>query len=268
MFQSPSTVLRLVLSGEKKEQAGQVPETTAGGPTPEPPRISSPATLPPLPSPTSATLSSQPLFTTILQDKCEHPPSKEDTLPVPSPTSCTATSAPSLTDDSDICKNPCSVAPHDIELICSTNLINEMNGVGEKLPAKESIVDMVKQDVLPLTLELEILQYPQEEMKVDCIPTPVTPSTLPSFSPAPPTPPTSPPCTPVISACSARSPVAATVVQRVAEEGESVRTCLGEDGNETLSKTEAKVVGKTEEIVDSQNLNSRRSPAPGKLFCP
>ncbi|XP_057641380.1 eukaryotic translation initiation factor 4 gamma 3 isoform X12 [Chionomys nivalis] len=262
VFQSPSTVLRLVLSGEKKEQAGQVPETTARGTTPEPPRISSPATLPPLPSPTSAALSSQPLFTTVLQDKCEHPPSKEAALPVPSPTSCTATSTPSLTDDNDICKNPCSVAPHNIELISSTNLINEMNGVGEKLPAKESIVDMVKQEVLPLTLELEILQYPQEEMKVECTPNPVTPSTLPSFSPAPPTPPTSPPCTPVISACSARSPVAATVVQRVAEEGESIRTCLGEDGNETLNKTEAKVVGKAEEIVDSQNLNSRRSPAP------
>lgn len=143
-----------------------------------------------------------------------------------------------------------------------------MNGVGEKLPAKESIVDMVKQEVLPLTLELEILQYPQEEMKVECTPTPVTPSKLPSFSPAPPTPPTSPPCTPVISACSARSPVAATAVQRVAEEGESVRTCLGEDESETLNKPEAKVVGKTEEIVDSQNLNSRRSPAPGKPFYP
>lgn len=266
VFQSPSTVLRLVLSGEKKERAGQVPETPAGEPTPEPPRTSSPTTLPPLtrssiPSPTSAALSSQPLFTTVLEDKCDLSSSKEDALPVPSPTSCSAASDPSLTDDNDICKKPCSVALHDIQLISSTNLINEMNGVGEKLPAKESIVDMVKQEALPLTLELEILQHPQEEMKAECTPTPVTPSTLPSFSPAPLTPPTSPPCTPVISATIARS-VAATVVPRVAEEGESIRTCLSEDANETQNKTEAEADGQTEEIVDSQTLNSRRSPAP------
>ncbi|XP_028731188.1 eukaryotic translation initiation factor 4 gamma 3 isoform X20 [Peromyscus leucopus] len=266
VFQSPSTVLRLVLSGEKKERAGQVPETPAGEPTPEPPRTSSPTTLPPLtrssiPSPTSAALSSQPLFTTVLEDKCDLSSSKEDALPVPSPTSCTAASDPSLTDDNDICKKPCSVALHDIQLISSTNLINEMNGVGEKLPAKESIVDMVKQEALPLTLELEILQHPQEEMKAECTPTPVTPSTLPSFSPAPLTPPASPPCTPVISATIARS-VAATVVPRVAEEGESTRTCLSEDANETQNKTEAEADGQTEEIVDSQTLNSRRSPAP------
>lgn len=266
VFQSPSTVLRLVLSGEKKERAGQVPETPAGEPTPEPPRTSSPTTLPPLtrssiPSPTSAALSSQPLFTTVLEDKCDLSSSKEDALPVPSPTSCTAVSDPSLTDDNDICKKPCSVALHDIQLISSTNLINEMNGVGEKLPAKESIVDMVKQEALPLTLELEILQHPQEEMKAECTPTPVTPSTLPSFSPAPLTPPTSPPCTPVISATIARS-VAATVVPRVAEEGESIRTCLSEDANETQNKTEAEADGQTEETVDSQTLNSRRSPAP------
>lgn len=142
-----------------------------------------------------------------------------------------------------------------------------MNGVGEKLPAKESIVDMVKQEALPLTLELEILQHPQEEMKAECTPTPVTPSTLPSFSPAPLTPPTSPPCTPVISATIAHS-VAATVVPRVAEEGESIRTCLSEDANETQNKTEAEADGQTEEIVDSQTLNSRRSPAPGKPVCP
>lgn len=266
VFQSPSTVLRLVLSGENKERAGQVPETPAGEPTPEPPRTSSPTTLPPLtrssiPSPTSAALSSQPLFTTVLEDKCDLSSSKEDALPVPSPTSCTAASDPSLTDDNDICKKPCSVALHDIQLISSTNLINEMNGVGEKLPAKESIVDMVKQEALPLTLELEILQHPQEEMKAECTPTPVTPSTLPSFSPAPLTPPTSPPCTPVISATIAHS-VAATVVPRVAEEGESIRTCLSEDANETQNKTEAEADGQTEEIVDSQTLNSRRSPAP------
>ncbi|XP_035295385.1 eukaryotic translation initiation factor 4 gamma 3 isoform X5 [Cricetulus griseus] len=266
VFQSPSTVLRLVLSGEKKEQASPVPETPAGEPTPELPRTSSPTTLAPLarssvPSPTCAALSSQPLFTTALEDKRDLSSSQEDALPVPSPTSCTVTSDPSLTDDKNICKKPCSVAPHDIQLISTPNLMNEMNGVGEKLPAQESIVDMAKQETLPLTLELEILEHAQEEMKVECTPTAITPSMLTSFSPAPLTPPSSP-CAPVISATTARSPVAATVVQRVAEEGESIRTCLSEDANETQYKTEAEADGQTEEIVDSQNLNSRRSPGP------
>nr|XP_021486465.1 eukaryotic translation initiation factor 4 gamma 3 isoform X6 [Meriones unguiculatus] len=274
VFQSPSTVLRLVLTGEKKEQAGQMPETTAGEPTAELPRTSASNTLPPLArssvqSPTSAALSSQPLFPAVVEDKCELSSSKEDALPVPSPTSCTAVSEPSLTDDNDICKKPCSVAPHDIQLISSTNLINEMNGVGEKLPAKESIVDMVRQEVLPLTLELEILEHPQEEMNTECTPTPIPPSMLPSFSPAPPTPPASPPCAPVIiSATTARSPVAATAAPRVAEEGESIRTCLSEYAKETQNKTEAEADGQTEETVDSQALNSRKSPAPVQTATP
>ncbi|XP_055466844.1 eukaryotic translation initiation factor 4 gamma 3 isoform X8 [Psammomys obesus] len=274
VFQSPSTVLRLVLTGEKKEQAGQMPETTAGEPTAEPPRTSASNTLPPLArssvqSPTSAALSSQPLFPAVVEDKCELSSSKEDALPVPSPTSCTAASEPSLTDDNDICKKPCSVAPHDIQLISSTNLINEMNGVGEKLPAKESIVDMVRQEVLPLTLELEILEHPQDEMNTECTPTPIPPSMLPSFSPAPPTPPASPPCAPVIiSATTARSPVAATAAPRVAEEGESIRTCLSEYAKETQNKTEAEADGQTEETVDSQALNSRKSPAPVQTATP
>lgn len=273
MFQSPSTVLRLVLSGETKEQAGQMPETAAGEPTPEPTRTSSPTTLPPLarssvPSPMSAALSSQPLFTA--EDKCELSSSKEDAPPVPSPTSCTAASGPSLTDNNDICKKPCSVAPHDSQLISSTILINEMNGVGEKLPAKENTVDMVRQEVLPLTLELEILEHPQEEMKVECTPTSIAPSTLPSFSPAPPTPPASPPCPPVVlSATIARSPAVATDVQRVAaEEGESLRTCLSKDAKETVDKAEAEAAGRAEETADPQNFHSGRSPAPGKPLCP
>lgn len=247
-----------------------MPDTAAGEPTPEPPRTSSPTILPPLarssvPSPMSAALSSQPLFTA--EDKCELSSSKEDAPPLPSPTACPAASGPSLTDDNDICKKPCSVAPHDSQLISSTILINEMNGVGEKLPAKENTVDVLRQEVLPLTLELEILGHPQEEMRVDCTPTPVTPSTLPSFSPAPPTPPASPPCPVVLSATIACSPAVATTVQRAAEEGESLRTCLSKDAKETQDKAEAESDRQTEETADPQNLHPGRSPAPGKLLC-
>ncbi|KAL2773252.1 eukaryotic translation initiation factor 4 gamma 3 isoform 8 [Daubentonia madagascariensis] len=274
VLKSPSPVLRLVLSGEKKEQAGQTSETTTIEPIPELPLPLSPTIVSSIArstiaSPTSAALSSQPIFTTPIDDKCELSSSKEDTVPIPSPTSCTETSDPSPTDeiDDDICKKPCSIAPNDIPLIASTNLINEMNGVSEKLPATESIVEMVKQEVLPLTLELEILENPPEEMKVECIPAPITPSTVTSFTPAPPTPPASPPPTPVIvpaATTTVSSPSAPTTVQRVLEEDESIRTCLSEDAKEIQNKVEVEADGQTEEIVDSQNLNSRKSPVPAQ----
>nr|XP_020136630.1 eukaryotic translation initiation factor 4 gamma 3 isoform X10 [Microcebus murinus] len=274
VLKSPSPVLRLVLSGEKKEQAGQTSETTTVESIPELPLPLSPTTVSSIArstiaSPTSAVLTSQPIFTTPIDDKCELSSSKEDTIPIPSPTSCTETSDPSPTDeiDDDICKKPCSVAPNDIPLIASTNLINEMNGVSEKLPATESIVEIVKQEVLPLTLELEILENPPEEMKVECIPAPITPSTVTSFTPAPPTPPASPPPTPVIvpaAATTVSSPSAPTAVQRVLEEDENVRTCLSEDTKEIQNKIEVEADGQTEEIVDSQNLNPRKSPVPAQ----
>ncbi|XP_077827412.1 eukaryotic translation initiation factor 4 gamma 3 isoform X6 [Macaca mulatta] len=275
VLKSPSPVLRLVLSGEKKEQEGQTSETTAVVSIAELPLPPSPTTVSSIArstiaSPTSSALSSQPLFTTAIDDRCELSSSREDTVPVPSLTSCTETSDPLPTNenDGDICKKPCSVAPNDIPLISSTTLINEINGVSEKLPATESTVEIVKQEVLPLTLELEILENPPEEMKLECIPTPITPSTVPSFPPTPPTPPTSPPPTPVIvpaAATTVSSPSAAITVQRVLEEDESIRTCLSEDAKEIQNKIEVEEDGQTEEILDSQNLNSRRSPVPAQI---
>lgn len=251
-------------------------ETTAAESLPELPLPPSPTAVSPvarstIASPTSAALSSQPIFTTALDDRRDLSSSKEDTFPVPTPTSCTETSDPSQMDviDDDICKKSCSVAPNDIPLISSTNIINEMNGVSEKLAATESIVELVKQEVLPLTLELEILENPLEEMKVECVSAPITPSTVPSFSPSPPTPPASPPPAPVIVPAAATDVSAAgapAAGQRV-EEDESVRTCLGEDAREIPNKTEGDADGQIEEVVEPQSLSSRKSPVPGKLSC-
>ncbi|XP_058299874.1 eukaryotic translation initiation factor 4 gamma 3 isoform X7 [Hylobates moloch] len=274
VLKSPSPVLRLVLSGEKKEQEGQASETTAivsiaELPLPPSPTAVSSIARSTIAAPTSSALSSQPIFTTAIDDRCELSSSREDTIPIPSLTSCTETSDPLPTNenDDDICKKPCSVAPNDIPLISSTNLINEINGVSEKLSATDSIVEIVKQEVLPLTLELEILENPPEEMKLECIPAPIIPSTVPSFPPTPPTPPASPPPTPVIvpaAATTVSSPSAAITVQRVLEEDESVRTCLSEDAKEIQNKIEVEADGQTEEILDSQNLNSR-SPVPAQI---
>ncbi|XP_063558163.1 eukaryotic translation initiation factor 4 gamma 3 isoform X26 [Gorilla gorilla gorilla] len=275
VLKSPSPVLRLVLSGERKEQEGQTSETTAIVSIAELPLPPSPTTVSSvarstIAAPTSSALSSQPIFTTAIDDRCELSSPREDTIPIPSVTSCTETSDPLPTNenDDDICKKPYSVAPNDIPLVSSSNLINEINGVSEKLSATESIVEIVKQEVLPLTLELEILENPPEEMKLECIPAPITPSTVPSFPPTPPTPPASPPHTPVIvpaAATTVSSPSAAITVQRVLEEDESIRTCLSEDAKEIQNKIEVEADGQTEEILDSQNLNSRRSPVPAQI---
>ncbi|XP_071073836.1 eukaryotic translation initiation factor 4 gamma 3 isoform X44 [Dasypus novemcinctus] len=273
VLKPPSPVLRLVLSGEKKEQAGQITESIAVDTASELPLPPSPTTVSPvacstITSPTSATLSSQPIFTTSVDERCELSSPKEDTIPILNPTSCTETSDPSPTDEIDgICKKPCNVAPNDIPLISNTNLINEMNGVSEKLPATENIVEIVKQEVLPLTLELEILENPPEEMKMECVPAPITPSTVPSFSPTPPTPPASPPSTSVTVSPAATTIIissAPTVVQGVLKEDENIRTCLSEDAKEIQNKTEVEEDGQREEIVDSQNLNSRKSTVPAQ----
>ncbi|XP_075407924.1 eukaryotic translation initiation factor 4 gamma 3 isoform X8 [Tenrec ecaudatus] len=271
VLKSPSPVLRLVLGGEKKEQAGLTTEPAAVAPTPEPPLPASPTTVCPLACsaiapPASAAPSSQPIFTSAMDDRCELSSPKEDTFPIPSPPSCTETSAPSPTDeiDDDICKKPCSVAPSDIPGISSTNLINEMNGVSEKLPATESIVEIIKQEVLPLTLELEILENPPEEVKVECVPAPVAPSTVHSFSSAPPAPPASPPPSPVTAPAAATTISAPTKAQGVLEEEEGLRTCYKEGARENPDKIEAEADGQTEGTVDSQSLNSRKSPVPAQ----
>ncbi|XP_054993443.1 eukaryotic translation initiation factor 4 gamma 3 isoform X12 [Sorex araneus] len=270
VLKSPSPVLRLVLSGEKKEQAGQTSDTAGAEPLPELPLPPSPASVSPLArntvtSPISAALSSQPVFTTAIDDRCELSSSKEDTFPVPSPASCRETLDPSPTDktDDDMFKKPCDVAPNDIPLIASTNLINEMNGLSEKLPAMESIVEIEKQEALPLTLELEILESTPEEMKLEHIPVPITPSAVPSF---PPSPPASPSISVIIPAASTNIGTTSTptTVQRVLEEDDNIRTCLSENAKEIPNKIEVEADGQTEDTMDSQNLSSRKSPLPAQ----
>ncbi|KAM5247845.1 eukaryotic translation initiation factor 4 gamma 3 isoform 4-T4 [Ctenodactylus gundi] len=268
VLKSTSPVLRLVLTGDKKEQAGHTPQTAKVEPIPELPLPSSPTTVSSVAqstvaSPTSAALSSQPIFTTAIGDRCELSSSKEDIIPIPNLISCTETSDPSPTDEieNDICKKICSVAPNEIPLMSNTNLINEMNGVSEKSPATESIVEIGKHETLPLTLELEILENPPEELKVECILPPIVPSTVSSVSPAPPSPPASPTSAIVPAAATAISTLSApTTVHRVLKEEESIRTCLCEDVKETQSKAEIEADGQVDEIMESQNFNSRRSP--------
>ncbi|XP_060056817.1 eukaryotic translation initiation factor 4 gamma 3 isoform X6 [Erinaceus europaeus] len=270
VLKSSSPVLRLVFSGEKTEQAGQTCEAGTVEPVPDLPWPSSAAPVSPVAprtvaSPPSAVLNSQPTFTTAIDDRCELSSSREDKISMPNPISCTESPDPSPTTEIDeTCKKTCSVAPTDSPLISSTNLVSEMNGVSEKLPDTESLVDIVKQEVLPLTLEFEVLGSPPEEMKLEYVPIPTAPSAVPSFSPSPPAPPTSPPIAALAPAgaisVSVSTASALTTVQIAVEEDMRIRTGLSEGAKEMQSEIEVEADGQPEETVDAQNLSSRKSP--------
>ncbi|XP_068935569.1 eukaryotic translation initiation factor 4 gamma 3 isoform X4 [Petaurus breviceps papuanus] len=277
VLKSPSPVLSLEPSGEKKE-SGPIPETTsvesiAEPPPPPPPPPLSPPTMAPaalspvLPTTAAVPLCNLPAFTADGNDRCELASPKEDAIPLPSPVPCTETSNPSPTQEAedDICKDPCSVAPSDIPVISTTNLINEMNGVSEKLTATESIVEIVKQEMLPLTVDLEVLENPPEDLKVESIPKPITISAVLSLSPSPPTPPASPPPVPAAAPAALTTPTAPNVpAAGVLEEEENTRTSLSDNAKDSQPKVEVEADGQAEEVGDSQNLNSRKSPVPAQ----
>ncbi|XP_078001759.1 eukaryotic translation initiation factor 4 gamma 3 isoform X11 [Phascolarctos cinereus] len=279
VLKCPSPALSLEPSGEKKEQTGPIPETTSVEsiaelpPPPSPPPPMSPTTMAPAalstvpPTTTAVPLCNLPAFTADGDDRCELASPKEDVIPLSSPVPCTETSNPSPTHEAedDVCKDPCSVAPSDVPVISTANLINEMNGVSEKLTATESIVEIVKQEMLPLTVDLEVLENPPEDLKVESISTPITISAVLSLSPSPPTPPASPPPVPAAvpaTLTTAGAPHVPAAVAGVLEEEENIRAALSDDAKGNQPKVEVEADGQTEEMVDSQNLNSRKSPVP------
>ncbi|XP_031818542.1 eukaryotic translation initiation factor 4 gamma 3 isoform X1 [Sarcophilus harrisii] len=276
VLKSPSPVLTLEPIGEKKEQAGPIPETSpvesiAELPPPPPPPPLSPTPLAPVtlstlpPTSTAVPLCNLPAFPADGDGRCELTSPKEDAIPLPSPIPCTETSSvsPSHELEDDVCKDSCTVVPGDLPVIASTNLINEMNGVSEKLTATESIVEMVKQETLPLTVDLEVLENPLEDIKVESTPTPVTLSAVLSLSPSPPAPPASPPPVPAALTTTSAPSVPAAVPGGLEEE-EIIRTALSDDVKDIQPKVEVEADGQTEESMDSQNLNSRKSPVPAQ----
>ncbi|CAM2104263.1 unnamed protein product [Caretta caretta] len=156
VLKSPSPVLRPEPSGEKKDQADQTSEAASEEPPPELPLAASPVPLVPI----AAAASSKSTFTVDSEESCELTSPKEETMPISSATPCTEESDPSPIEevDADTCKEPSTVATSDIPVTASTNLINEINGVNEKVTATDGIAEIVQQEVAPLTLEFEILE--------------------------------------------------------------------------------------------------------------
>ncbi|XP_026718452.1 eukaryotic translation initiation factor 4 gamma 3 isoform X7 [Athene cunicularia] len=275
-----SPVLRPEPTGEKKDQAGQTTEATSVETPPELPLAPSPTPAAPVAVVSTAavaavvTVSSKSTFTADSEEKCELASPKEEAMPISNAAPCTDTSDPSPAEEADaeVCKEPSSVASSDIPVTASTNLINEMNGVSEKVTAAESIVDVAQTEVAPLTVELETPEAPLAE--VESMPSSSALHTAPSPPPTPP--PTPPPPSPPISVAAAAvttttpsppplpSPSALPVVQGDLEGEESTRTTLNEEVKDTEKKEETEADGQLEESTEPQSLNSSKSPVPAQ----
>ncbi|NWT45254.1 IF4G3 factor, partial [Chroicocephalus maculipennis] len=155
VLKPPSPVLRPEPTGEKKDQAGQTTEATSVETPPELPLAPSPTPAAPVAVVSAAAavvaVSSKPPLTADSEEKCELASPKEEAMPISSAAPCTDPSDPSPAEEADaeVCKEPSSVASSDIPVTASTNLINEMNGVSEKVTAAESVVDVAQTEVAP-----------------------------------------------------------------------------------------------------------------------
>ncbi|XP_034609403.1 eukaryotic translation initiation factor 4 gamma 3 [Trachemys scripta elegans] len=261
VLKSPSPVLRPEPSGEKKDQAGQTSEAASVESPPELPLAASPVPLAPIAVVAAAVaVSSKSAFRADSEERCELTSPKEETIPISNATPCTEESDLSPTEeaDADTCKEPSTVATSYIPVTASTNLINEINGVNEKVTAADGIAEIVQQEVAPLTVELEILEgFPAE---VECVPSSIALSTSPSPPLTPPipvsaavtttTPPSSPP----------PPPISLPAVQGDLHGEESRRTTLNKVVKDTQNKEEVEADGQPEENSESENLNSRKNP--------
>ncbi|XP_074017770.1 eukaryotic translation initiation factor 4 gamma 3 isoform X3 [Numenius arquata] len=280
VLKPPSPVLRPEPAGEKKDQAGQMPEATSVETPPELPLAPSPTPTAPVAVVSAAAAAavvavpSKPTFTADSEEKCELASPKEEAMPIPSAAPCTATAGPSPAEEADAeaCKEPSSVASSDIPVTASTNLINEMNGVSEQVTAAESVADVAQAEVAPLTVELEPPEAAPAEGES------VSPSSALHAAPSPPPtpPPTPPPPSPPVSVAAAAvttttpsppplpPPSALPVVQGDLEGEESTRTTLTEEVKDAEKKEETEADGQPEESTEAQSLNSSKSPVPAQ----
>ncbi|XP_075762851.1 eukaryotic translation initiation factor 4 gamma 3 isoform X6 [Pelodiscus sinensis] len=270
VLKSPSPVLRPEPSGEKKGPAGQTSETASVEPPPELPLAESPVPVAPNAGVTAAAVaavSSVSTFTADSEERCEITSPTEDTMPISNATPFTEESDPLPTEeaDADMCKEPSNVAPSDIPVTASTNLINDMNGVSEKAPM-DGTTEIVQMEVASLTVELESLEGPPVEVEI--VPSPIALSTSPSPPPTPPVPvaaavitvipPSLPPPPPPLP------PSSLPALQGDLDGEESRRIPLIEDVKDTQKKEEMEEDGQPEGNAESQNLTFRKSPVPAQ----
>uniref|UniRef100_A0A670ZUY9 Eukaryotic translation initiation factor 4 gamma 3 n=1 Tax=Pseudonaja textilis TaxID=8673 RepID=A0A670ZUY9_PSETE len=187
VLKSPSPALRPEPSGERKEQAGTPPCPETSLEPPGPAGAPSLAVVPPSRSPLAPSS----------QDGCELASPPQEAPPPPPPPPPLARAGPCLElpscplaeeADPERCREePCRIIPDDLHQTPSANLINELNGVPERITLSEDVPELsgAKEAVAPA------LEPASEEPEVECAPPPHSPLALP-VAPAPHLPPSPP----------------------------------------------------------------------------
>ncbi|XP_026571565.1 eukaryotic translation initiation factor 4 gamma 3-like isoform X2 [Pseudonaja textilis] len=184
VLKSPSPALRPEPSGERKEQAGTPPCPETSLEPPGPAGAPSLAVVPPSRSPLAPSS----------QDGCELASPPQEAPPPPPPPPPLARAGPCLElpscplaeeADPERCREePCRIIPDDLHQTPSANLINELNGVPERITLSEDVPELsgAKEAVAPA------LEPASEEPEVECAPpaASVVPPSSPSLPPRPP----------------------------------------------------------------------------------
>lgn len=231
----------------------------------------------------AAAAASTSTFTSNSQDRCELASLKEEALSLPSGAPCMeiAPCPPTEEANADLCREPTRIVLNDLQVTASTNLINELNGVSERVTVNDSGVKLDPPEAGPLPVELESPEDSVAEVESAPSSTSLALSAALSLSP-PPTPPpaspvpplavvataaittTSPFLLPPLSSSPLPLPSVLPAVQGDLEGEEVARIALSEDLQETLEREEVEADGQPEENAESQALNSRKDPGSGK----
>ncbi|XP_060540512.1 eukaryotic translation initiation factor 4 gamma 3 isoform X14 [Pantherophis guttatus] len=268
VLKSPSPALRPEPSGERKEQAGLTAEIP---PCPE----TSLEPSSPVGAPSLAVVppSRLPLASGSSQDGCElASPPQEAPPPLARAGPCLELPSCPLVEEADPerCREPSRIVPNDLHQTPSANLINELNGVPERVTLSENILELggPKEAVPPA------LEPASEEPEVECVP-PAASVALPGSPSPPPKPPHSPLALPVALAphlppSPPRSPSpplppggAPAALQGDLDREESPKLTLSEDAPN--AKDELEVDGRPEEEEeleedDFQGLSAKTDP--------
>ncbi|XP_025028211.1 eukaryotic translation initiation factor 4 gamma 3 isoform X12 [Python bivittatus] len=277
VLKSPSPALRPEPSGERKEQTGLTAET------PPCPETSLELPGPALASPLAVVAPSKSPLASGSEDGCELASLPQEAPPLPRAVPCVELPTCPLTEEADPerCREPSRIVPNDLHVTPSTNLINELNGVPERVTVSDDILELGG----PQEAVLPAVELASQETEVESVP-PAASMVLPGSPSPPPRPPHSPLPLPVTLAphlppsppCSPSPPLlpcgALPALPGDLDREETLKPTLSEDAPD--AKDELEVDGQPEEAAaaaaphDFQGLSAKKGlgAAPTAVTAP
>ncbi|XP_063173599.1 eukaryotic translation initiation factor 4 gamma 3 isoform X9 [Candoia aspera] len=276
VLKSPSPALRPEPSGERKEQAGPTTES--------PPCLETSLELPgpALASPLAVVAPGKSPLASGSEDGCELAPPPQEASPLPRAAPCMELPACPSPEEAgpERCREPSRIVPNDLQVTPSTNLINELNGVPERVTLSDDSLEpggpkeAVPPAMGPASPEEEAESVPPAaSVALPGSPSPPRPPRSPLTPPVtlaphlPPSPPPSP--SPPLLPCGALPALRGDLGRE-----ETPRPTLGEDPPD--AKDEPEVDGRLEEEEqeeeeeDFQGLNAKKGlgGAPAAVTAP